>query len=303
MHQHHNMLLKWPVERYEKAARQGSASAQLNLAFMYFHGSGVPQDSLKAIYWFTQAAQQGNSSAQNNLGIAYENGNGVEQDDTLAAYWYEKAAQQGNAKAQNNLAYLYAHGKGVKKDYQRALGYYQQSALNNNPLAQNNLATMYECGLGITMNPQMAIYWYKKAIALGNAAAEKNLHDFFQKKIYILHEAATICDVNFINSLLAGDITGKREELDKPDRNGLTALHHAALHGNVAVVKFLLSQGAKTAPPTSEVTVSPVIEGRRHITIAHFHRQITEKNYQLFFHLSDVSSYFVTESSPIVETV
>ncbi|EGE27627.1 tetratricopeptide repeat family protein, partial [Moraxella catarrhalis O35E] len=43
-------------EWYTKAANQGYADAQFNLALMYYEGQGVSQDDQKAVEWYTKAA-------------------------------------------------------------------------------------------------------------------------------------------------------------------------------------------------------------------------------------------------------
>ncbi|MGL6124676.1 MAG: tetratricopeptide repeat protein, partial [Shewanella sp.] len=40
----------------QKAAEQGDASAQFNLAYAYDEGEGVPQDLSQALHWYTKAA-------------------------------------------------------------------------------------------------------------------------------------------------------------------------------------------------------------------------------------------------------
>lgn len=66
---------------------------------------------------FRKAAEQGDASAQHNLAIMYDTGKGVPQDDAEARRWYFKAAEQGYADSQYNLSMMYYFGKGVSQDY------------------------------------------------------------------------------------------------------------------------------------------------------------------------------------------
>ena len=50
-------------KRYRKAAEQGDAGAQYNLGFMYFNGSGVPQDFVQSYFWFGLAASRASGDA------------------------------------------------------------------------------------------------------------------------------------------------------------------------------------------------------------------------------------------------
>ena len=51
--QDYGEAIKW----YRKAAEQGYATAQLNLAGMYFRGHGVSQDYGEAVKWVETAAE------------------------------------------------------------------------------------------------------------------------------------------------------------------------------------------------------------------------------------------------------
>jgi len=84
---------------------------------MYARGEGVPQDDAQAVIWYRKAAEQGLALAQNDVAFAYLNGKGVLQDYTQAATWFRKAAEQDNANAQYNLGVLYYTGDGVPQDF------------------------------------------------------------------------------------------------------------------------------------------------------------------------------------------
>jgi TPR repeat protein len=108
------------LREWKPLAKQGNASAQTNLGFMYRKGQGVPQDYKTAVKWYRLAAEKGNARAQFNLGFMYNKGDGVPQDYKTAVKWYKLAAQQGDAIAQNNLGTMYDKGTGVLQDYVRA---------------------------------------------------------------------------------------------------------------------------------------------------------------------------------------
>ena len=79
------------------------AEEQYSLALIYETGRRVPQDSKKAIKWYTKSAEQGNQGAQYHLGLLYELGRGVSQDSDQAVKWYTESAEQGNPTAQYHL--------------------------------------------------------------------------------------------------------------------------------------------------------------------------------------------------------
>jgi len=95
--------LQW----FERAARQGLAEAQFNLANMYAYGLADPSGDVDpnrlAAQWYFEAARQGHADAQYSLGILFLTGTGVVQNPDEAARWIGLAAAQGHADA---AAYL-----------------------------------------------------------------------------------------------------------------------------------------------------------------------------------------------------
>ncbi|MDA1275969.1 MAG: tetratricopeptide repeat protein [Verrucomicrobia bacterium] len=91
---------------YLKAAEQGYANAQYNLAGMYGLGRGVPRDPQVALEWYQKAAEQGDALARYNLAERYERGKDVSKDLVEAFKWHSLAAEigfQDGAKAKENL--------------------------------------------------------------------------------------------------------------------------------------------------------------------------------------------------------
>jgi TPR repeat protein len=86
---------------FRKAAEQGCALAQTNLARMCAAGQGQPKDEVEAGRWFRRAANQGDPGAQFHLGITMHRLS--LNADTRAAHeakvegfmWLQLAAAQG----------------------------------------------------------------------------------------------------------------------------------------------------------------------------------------------------------------
>ncbi len=93
---------KKAVKWYTKAAEQGDARSQNNLALMYANGQGVPQDYKQAVKWYTKAAEQGDALSQFNLAFMYDNGQGVMQSKKKSYIWNAIAAANGNEDAVKN---------------------------------------------------------------------------------------------------------------------------------------------------------------------------------------------------------
>lgn len=134
------------VKRYRKAAEQGDAGAQFNLAFCYAKGQGVDKNFAEALKWYRKAAEQGDARAQNNLGVLYSHGQGVKTSDFEARKWYLKAAEQGNATAQNNLGICYENGYGVRQSYTKAKEYYGLACDNGDDFGCTEYARLNKRG-------------------------------------------------------------------------------------------------------------------------------------------------------------
>src|SRR5690606_28347767 len=82
-------------------AQRGDAQAQYEVGLTYalpLQGQ-VQADELAAFQWFLKAAQQGHAEAQEEVARRYDSGNGVEKNPQQAFQWNQKAAAQGSRSA------------------------------------------------------------------------------------------------------------------------------------------------------------------------------------------------------------
>ena len=161
---------------YRLAAEQGMALARSHLGYMYFTGSGVLQDDVKAMFWYRLAARQGDALAQFSTGFMYANGRGVPQDDTEAVRWFRLSAKQGVSFAQLALGVMYANGRGVPQDDAEAVRLYRLAAGQGDATAHLHLGLHYEFGRGVLQNLVRAHKWYNLA-ASRFPASEQGLRD------------------------------------------------------------------------------------------------------------------------------
>src|SRR5579864_361386 len=82
-------------------AENGDASAQYELAGLYYQGKGVPQDYKHAADWYRKAADQGNPKAQYGVGFMYYEGRGVQQ--TTPRRWTGTARPPTRATRKLNM--------------------------------------------------------------------------------------------------------------------------------------------------------------------------------------------------------
>ena len=136
------LQLEEAVKWLRKAADQGLAEAQTNLAFAHRSGEGVVKSHAEAVKWYRKAAEQGHAAALNSLGNAYLTGQGVVKNDEEAVKWYRKAAEQGHAAALKNLGRAFDNGKGVEKNSEEAAKWYRKAAEHGNSTAKKTLAVL-----------------------------------------------------------------------------------------------------------------------------------------------------------------
>ena len=161
---------------FRKAAEQGLASAQNDLAFAYECGRGVPKDDNQAAFWYRKAADQGDADSQFMLAVMYQEGRGVPYNPEQAVFWFRESAEQDDAGAQIMLGGIYEAGEFVPQDYAQAAYWYLKVAVRDGwETIQRRLGQMYENGLGVPRNLEQAVYWYRKAAEQGDEPSKAAL--------------------------------------------------------------------------------------------------------------------------------
>lgn len=161
-------------QQWELADKDGDASAQNAIGWMYEQGLVGPPDPKQAASWYRKAAQQNHDGALLNLGNLYDDGVGVDKNYPVAAEAFEKAAILGNAEAQNNLGRMYQTGQGVPQDQTTASAWLKRAAKQGFAPAQNSLGLQYFKGQGVTQSAEEALFWLQLATLSGLPGAEHN---------------------------------------------------------------------------------------------------------------------------------
>jgi TPR repeat protein len=113
-------------------ANEGNPAAQFRLGNLYYHGQGLPEDEVMAVFWWKKAAAHGNPEAMFQLAGAYlfglQAGKFVADPDREAAVWYFQAASAGHVEAQYHLGLLFLAGKGVIESRKEAAHWFRKAA-------------------------------------------------------------------------------------------------------------------------------------------------------------------------------
>ena len=89
-----------------RAANNGNAKAQFDLAIMYANGRGTQKNEKLAFNWFHKSARNNYAPAKHYMGISFLQGRGVRKQKELARYWFKLAIQQGYKNSLNYLSQL-----------------------------------------------------------------------------------------------------------------------------------------------------------------------------------------------------
>ncbi len=126
--------------KHMAVALAGVAESQTLVGLCYKHGKcGFPKNNAAAVWWYRKAAEQGIAVAQSELAGCYCFGEGVMINYPEAAKWARKAAEQGVAAAQWLLGAMYYDGKGVVRDEEQARYWWRQAAAQGNATARESL--------------------------------------------------------------------------------------------------------------------------------------------------------------------
>ncbi|MFM8617381.1 MAG: lipase maturation factor family protein [Opitutaceae bacterium] len=133
------------LEETQVLSAFGNPEAQSRLGVWHAGGQeGLPRNSAQAALWFQRAAEQGFAEGQFNLAVLLTNGDGVARDLAAAAAWCRRAAEQGHADAQFMLGIKLGRGEGVPRDTVESTAWLQVAAANGHTEAARRLALARE---------------------------------------------------------------------------------------------------------------------------------------------------------------
>jgi len=160
---------------FRKAAQQGHANAQVELATLLENGTGIEQNLPLAIKLYVKAAKQGNVHALYALGVLFETGNGVERNGRKARAFYAKAGPGFDTRPYATFGVLYRDGLGFRQDHKKAHELLHKAARLGNAWSQYALGELYDQGLGVKETPSLAVRWWWQAAQQGVPGAQNDL--------------------------------------------------------------------------------------------------------------------------------
>ncbi len=166
-------------------AANGDCAAQYDLAIALLFGEGIPQDSAKAMKYFTKSADAGYAPAQLAMGNAYRDGDGVEKDPAKAVGYFEKAAQQGDAEAMLEAAKLYDNISAGTWDWRKRDEWFGKAAAAGSEYAQAEVAYRNMSEVGDKAKQQKSLEELEMMVQKGNTHAMLRLGDAYYMGRYV----------------------------------------------------------------------------------------------------------------------
>ncbi len=157
---------------YLQAAENGFAEAQLAVGQNLQGGYAGPKDPEKARMWVEKAAGQGLASAEFELALAYKSKRPdgfipeTERDTTKALEWMTRAADHNMRSYGYFLAQIYETGISPP-DYAKAFQLYLQAAEQGAQQSKCKVVEFYTEGKGTLANATQAFYWNKSIVKAG----------------------------------------------------------------------------------------------------------------------------------------
>jgi hypothetical protein len=156
----------------KRAAEDGYAPAQYNLAQLYRDGLGTLPSQGMYRKWVEAAAAQEYSLALYTLGLDYDFGRGVAKDLPRALAYYERGAFAGDTMAAYNAGQLNLMGEGaIPANKLKAIRFLEMSAAGNEQPALMTLGYMYEAGFSAKHDVNLSKDYYYRAEAAGAPGA------------------------------------------------------------------------------------------------------------------------------------
>lgn len=168
MPKHQGQALFW----YEKAAKNGSASAQAKVKAIATEDPAIVAD-MEQFMQQLQAAEKDEPAAMLQVARAYRQGAPVLEDKTGALEWYQKAwknSKEQLSQAALEISDMYYQGEGMEPDEGKAAEFLAKAAELKNPQAQYMLGEAAYTDTPARMEDAFA--WFSNAAAQGHVKAQ-----------------------------------------------------------------------------------------------------------------------------------
>lgn len=168
---------------YHKLASEHYAAAYLELAKMYFRGTGIEKDASHSKKWLTQAIKAQVPEAKEVAQEIFKEGFDVAENNVDELLDFAAYSNVSSAIYKQGKNYLEGTN-GYQQDWKKGLELIEQAAAQSYPLAQRELGIMYENDLYEKNDIELAVVWYRKAALQGDDFSQYRLaHLYFNEML------------------------------------------------------------------------------------------------------------------------
>lgn len=161
-------IIEQYVEPLKNLAKTGDIYAQSELAYLYYTGIGVEQDSTLALKWWTQAADAGDWYSAYLMKAFYALGKNVRQDFNKAIEFLKNGAERGCVKLEYELAKAYYQDEYGQCDFVEAMKWFKKAYEGGLGDAACKLGQMYRLGQGVEVDLDESFRWMTKSAEKGS---------------------------------------------------------------------------------------------------------------------------------------
>lgn len=201
-------------EMCRRAAVKGEIKSMTMLGLMYLEGTGVEQDTFKAMVWFEKAHHAGNPAASRMLGALYLDKKYIEPDFELGKLYVEVSALRGDGLGQYLFSTILRH----RGDKDRWLEFLQKSADSGCVEGMRELAKVHLNKSIPDADPSVGIELLRSAVNGGDGGAMARL-------------AQELIDGTNVERSYTDAIDLCRKSAEKGDVDGMTLLGKMLVDG------------------------------------------------------------------------
>jgi TPR repeat protein len=150
------------------------------------------------------------------IGDMYQKGGELPQNSEKAVNWYSKAAEDGGPRVQVKLAFLLLRGQSGTSNYAEVHRLCEKAADSHYPLGAYCLGQLYEQGVGVKRDLPKAAKWFTEAANAGLAAATLRLGKMYWQGEGVKQDK--IAAYEFIYLASTSDLPEAKQERERVEK-------------------------------------------------------------------------------------
>lgn len=139
-----NLKNNQSLDLLKKAVEKNHIPSIIELGLLYFNGTLVEKNLIKAMEYWQAAKNLGSKEAEVRLNLAQLNEPVLHQNNTELFNNIKKMSEEGSVLAQSVLGYCYEKGIGTKENKALAVKYYRIASQRGNQSAYKSLKRVYD---------------------------------------------------------------------------------------------------------------------------------------------------------------